>query len=104
MGSNLRVLYLQPAPLFGGAERQAAEQASFLPKLGVDLTLIGGPGEAIAEWMQGAECVRFVHSANFPAWPPQTGLKALTLPFRYWRAGRAAQKEFARIAESAQSE
>ena len=104
MGSNLRVLYLQPAPLFGGAERQAAEQASFLPKLGVDLTLVGGPGEAIAEWMQGADSVRFVHSPDFPAWPPQTGLKALTLPFRYLRAGRAAQKEFTRIAQSARSE
>jgi glycosyltransferase involved in cell wall biosynthesis len=94
--SELRVLYLQPAPLFGGAERQAAEQASFLPQLGVKLTVIGGPGHALADWMAGAPLERFILSSNFPAWPDQRGLKALTLPWRYVACGLRARAEFAR--------
>lgn len=95
--SELRVLYLQPAPLFGGAERQAAEQASFLPRLGVKLTVIGGPGHALADWMAGAPLVRFILSSNFPSWPDQRGLKALTLPWRYVACGLRARAEFARV-------
>lgn len=97
MGSNIRVLYLQPAPLFGGAERQAAEQALFLPPLGFDIVMIGGPGQAIASWMRGAPLARFIHSSNFPAWPPQRGLRALTLLWRYAACGLRAHAEFARV-------
>lgn len=98
-GSRIRVLYLQPAPLFGGAERQAAEQASFLPSFGLDVTLVGGPGEAIATWMRAAHHATFVHSPNFPDWPAQRGLRALTVPFRYIARGLRARAEFARLAE-----
>jgi glycosyltransferase involved in cell wall biosynthesis len=97
-GPRIRVLYLQPAPLFGGAERQAAEQTSFLPTLGLDVTLVGGPGQAIASWMRGATHTTFVHSPHFPAWPPQRGLRALTVPFRYVVCGLRARAEFARLA------
>jgi glycosyltransferase involved in cell wall biosynthesis len=82
--------------LFGGAERQASEQASFLPTFGIDLTLIGGPGEAIESWVLGAPNVKFTRSENFPAWPPQRGLALLSLPWRYVRCGIKARDEFAR--------
>lgn len=91
------MLYLQPAPLFGGAERQAAEQALFLPRLGVKLTVIGGPGAAFAEWMHAAPHARYIHSAHFPSWPPQRGFRALTLPFRYVACGLEARAAFARV-------
>jgi glycosyltransferase involved in cell wall biosynthesis len=97
--ARIRVLYLQPAPLFGGAERQASEQALFLPSLDIDLTVMGGPGTAIAEWMSDAKEARFVHCEHFPAWSPQTGLRALTSPFRYIACGLRARAEFAKVVE-----
>jgi glycosyltransferase involved in cell wall biosynthesis len=100
--STIRVLYLQPAPLFGGAERQASEQALFLPAFGVDMTLIAGPGEAIESWVFKARDVRFTRSQNFPAWSPQRGLQALTLPWRYVMCGIRARDEFARAVASEQ--
>jgi glycosyltransferase involved in cell wall biosynthesis len=98
------VLYLQPAPLFGGAERQAAEQAVFLPKLGVKLTVIGGPGKALADWMSGAHDARYIESAHFPSWPPQRGWRAVSLPFRYVACGLAARTEFARVLREERSD
>ncbi len=90
------MLYLQPAPLFGGAERQASEQALFLPRFGIDLTLIGGPGEVIESWVLDAPDVRFVRSQNFPASSPRGVLGVLTAPWRYVRCGIKARAEFAR--------
>ena len=76
----------------------------FLPRYGVDLTLIGGPGEAIESWVLGAPDVapdvKFTRSENFPAWEPQRGLRALTLPWRYFRCGVRARAEFTRAVES----
>jgi glycosyltransferase involved in cell wall biosynthesis len=94
---RIEVLYLQPSPSFGGAERQAAEQASFLPSFGLDVTLVAGPGDAIATWMRDADRATFVHSPNFPAWSPQRGVRALTLPFRYLACGLRARAEFRRL-------
>lgn len=92
--SRIRALYLQPAPLFGGAERQAAEQASFLPGLGVDVVVVGGPGRVIDEWLQQAPMAKFVHSPNFPGgWPRQEGLAKLTVPFRYVQCGFRSRAE-----------
>jgi glycosyltransferase involved in cell wall biosynthesis len=98
--AKLRVLYLQPAPLFGGAERQVAEQASFLSQQDIELVVVGGPGRALGEWMRGASHEKFVQSANFPAWSPQRGLRALTLPWRYLRCGLKARAEFASLIAS----
>jgi glycosyltransferase involved in cell wall biosynthesis len=99
VGRRIKVLYLQSAVLFGGAERQAAEQAAFLPSFGLDITVVGRPGSAIARWMRGATRASFVRSKNFPAWPPQRGLRALTVPFRYVACGRRARAEFARLVD-----
>jgi glycosyltransferase involved in cell wall biosynthesis len=102
VGPRIRVLYLQPAPLFGGAERQATEQASFLPSFGLAVTVVGGPGDAIATWMRGAAHAGFVHSKNFPSWAPQRGLRALAIPFRYVACGLRARAEFARLVDERQ--
>ncbi len=96
--SRIRALYLQPAPLFGGAERQAAEQASFLPALGVDVVVVGGPGRVIADWMREAPLARFIHSPDFPGgWPRQQGLGMLTVPWRYVACGFRSRAEIARV-------
>jgi glycosyltransferase involved in cell wall biosynthesis len=101
---SIRVLYLQPAPLFGGAERQAAEQALFLPKLGLKVTMIGGPGPVLHDWMNAAHSARYIDSAHFPSWPTQRGLRALSLPFRYIACGLAARAEFARVLAEEQAD
>ncbi len=96
--SRIRALYLQPAPLFGGAERQAAEQALFLPQLGVDVVVVGGPGRVIADWLSEVPKAKFVHSPNFPGgWAPQRGAAKLTVPFRYVQCGFRSRAEIARI-------
>jgi glycosyltransferase involved in cell wall biosynthesis len=70
------------------------EQAAFLPRLGIDMVVIGGPGATIAEWFCGAPRVEFVHSRNFPgAWPAQRYWRRLTLPFRYVQCGLRVFRE-----------
>jgi glycosyltransferase involved in cell wall biosynthesis len=98
--SRIRTLYLQPAPLFGGAERQATEQAMFLPELGVDPIVVGGPGAVIGAWMKRAPAGRFVHSPNFPdTWAHARGLARLTVSWRYIATGLRAQAEFLELVQ-----
>src|SRR5687767_7162656 len=49
---RIRALYLHPAPLFGGAERQAAYAASLWPEFGVDVLPMVGPGQAVVDWLR----------------------------------------------------
>jgi len=96
--SVTRLLYLQPAPLFGGAERQAAEQASYLPRFGVEPTVVAGPGTAIIDWLEAERVANIVPSRNFPGrWPKQRGLGKLTLPFRIVSCGFDARAEWDRL-------
>jgi glycosyltransferase involved in cell wall biosynthesis len=55
--SALRLLYLLPAEGFGGAERQGVYHLTELPRRGVDVTALVGPGEPI---------VRALEEANAP--------------------------------------
>jgi len=97
------LLYLQPAPLFGGAERQAAEQASQLPSFGIDVTVVAGPGSAIIEWLEAKHVPSVVASPHFPGgWPKQRGLLKLTLPYRVLRVGNRARAEFDQIVSRGQ--
>ncbi len=90
----LRVLYLQPAPLFGGAERQAVEQAAALERFGIEVTVVAGPGSAIIDWLEAKSVRRVIKSANFPGgWPKQRGLLKATLPFRVLDCGLRADVE-----------
>ena len=43
----LRLLYVQPAELFGGAERQGVLHISRLPHHGIEVISAVGPGTAI---------------------------------------------------------
>lgn len=86
--NRARVLYLQPAPLFGGAERQAATSASLLPRCGVEVVPVVGPGQAILDWLRERGVEQLVHTPHFPGgWRKQRGILRLTLPFRYFRCG-----------------
>lgn len=92
---RLSLLYLQPAPLFGGAERQAVEQASYLRCFGIDTTVVAGPGIAIIDWLRQEHVTDVVRSRNFPGrWPKQKGILKLTLPFRVVHCGLDAREEF----------
>jgi glycosyltransferase involved in cell wall biosynthesis len=93
--SRLSLLYLQPAPLFGGAERQAVEQASYLRRFGIDTTVVAGPGIAIIDWLRREHVENVIRSRNFPGrWPKQKGIRKLTLPFRVVHCGLDAREEF----------
>jgi glycosyltransferase involved in cell wall biosynthesis len=95
----LRVLYLQPAPLFGGAERQAALTAMLLPQFGVDVLPLVGPGPVVAEWLRECGVREIVETPHFPGgWRKQRGLGRLTLPGRYLQCGLQARAQIAQLA------
>jgi glycosyltransferase involved in cell wall biosynthesis len=100
--SRIRLLYVQPSPLFGGAERQAAEQASYLAEFGFDVTVLAGPGQAIIDWLRENHVGNVIHSANFPGGgAPRTGLRSLTLPFHFLDTGWRVRAEIASIVRRA---
>jgi len=95
----LRALYLQPAPLFGGAERQAALTAMLLPQFGVDVVPLVGPGPVTGNWLRECGVREIVETPHFPGgWPKQRGLGRLTLPGRYLRCGWQAREQMAQLA------
>jgi glycosyltransferase involved in cell wall biosynthesis len=82
----MRVLYLQPAPLFGGAERQAATNVPLLCELGLEVVPVVGPGTAIADWLRERGVSDFVHTDCFPGGGLRPrGLARLSLPHEYRR-------------------
>jgi glycosyltransferase involved in cell wall biosynthesis len=94
----IRALYLQPAPLFGGAERQAALIAMLLPQFGVEVIPLVGPGEVVANWLRECGVREIVETPHFPGgWRKQTGLGRLTLPGRYLRCGVHALADIAAL-------
>jgi glycosyltransferase involved in cell wall biosynthesis len=96
--ARIRLLYVQPAPLFGGAERQAAEQASYLPEFGIDVTVMAGPGQAIIDWLRDSRASHVIHSANFPGGgPPKRGPSRLLVPLSFVTLGLRARAELEQI-------
>ncbi len=94
MTRKIRALYLQPAPLFGGAERQAAIVASLLPELGIEVIPMVGPGNVVVEWLRERGVRDVIHSSAFPGgWAKQRGLRRLSLPWRYVTCGLRARRE-----------
>lgn len=97
---RVRALYIQPAPLFGGAERQAANNIPLLADFGVDVLPFVGPGTAIVDWLRERGVEHFVQSPHFPGgWPKQRGIRRATLPWRYLRCGIDARREMAQLVE-----
>ncbi|HKO93942.1 MAG TPA: glycosyltransferase [Polyangiaceae bacterium] len=96
---SLRALYLQPAPLFGGAERQAALTALLLPQFGIDVVPLVGPGPVAADWLREFGVKGIVQTPHFPGgWRKQRGLSRLTLPGRYLHTGWRARAQMAELA------
>lgn len=101
MSRRITVLYLQPAPLFGGAERQAASLASMLPELGIEVVVMAGPGRVIGEWLSARGVNSVVYSRSFPgAWKKPRHLFWLLEPWRYLVCGFRAQREIRRLLET----
>jgi glycosyltransferase involved in cell wall biosynthesis len=97
-GDRIRALYLQPAPLFGGAERQAAYAASFWPEFGVDVLPVVGPGHAVIDWLHERGVKEFAHTEHFPgSWSKIKGLRRAMLPHRYLLCGVRARAQIAEL-------
>jgi glycosyltransferase involved in cell wall biosynthesis len=94
----VRILYLQPAPLFGGAERQAALTTMLLPRFGVEVFPLVGPGHIVADWLRECGVAEIHETSHFPGgWRKQRGLGRLTLPARYVDCGLRASAEIERL-------
>jgi glycosyltransferase involved in cell wall biosynthesis len=95
---RIRALYLQPAPLFGGAERQAAYAASLWPEFGVDVLPVVGPGQAVVDWLRERGVKEFAHTEHFPGgWAKLSGLRRVKLPHRYLLCGVRARAQIAEL-------
>jgi glycosyltransferase involved in cell wall biosynthesis len=66
---RLRVLYMQPAVDFGGAERQATYLMAGLPRHDIEVSPLVGPGRAIVDELERLG-VRALHHAGLP-WDDQ---------------------------------
>jgi len=82
----LRVLYMQPATDFGGAERQATYLIAGLPRHGIEVVPVVGPGRQILDELErlGVRAIRPVH---FPAdeTAPRSQLQRAALISHYVR-------------------
>ncbi len=78
----LRVLYLQPASSFGGAERQAAQAMSLLPRFGVEVLPVVGPGREILAFLQDAGVEEYVFRRDMPH--DRKGPRDLAAKARLW--------------------
>jgi glycosyltransferase involved in cell wall biosynthesis len=91
---RLRILYLQPSPLFGGAERQLTSMSPLLHHHGIDVLPLVGPGRVIVDWFHEQGVSEVMTTANFPGeWDRLRGPARLTLPFRYVSYGARARAE-----------
>lgn len=84
----MRVLYILPAEGFGGAERQGVVHIANLPKAGVDVLAVTGPGEPIRAELDRAGVGGYLWCTDFPDRTVLArGLMArLARPWRYFRS------------------
>jgi len=75
----MRLLYIQPAEGFGGAERQAVVHIKQLRRMGHTVIPFVGPGHPIEMALQDAGVEDYVHSTHLPTDPPRpmSALRAL---------------------------
>jgi glycosyltransferase involved in cell wall biosynthesis len=64
--TRLRVLYMQPAVEFGGAERQATYLMAGLPRHGIEVVPLVGPGRLLVDELERVG-VRAIHHPGLPA-------------------------------------
>jgi glycosyltransferase involved in cell wall biosynthesis len=95
---RLRVLYVQPSPLFGGAERQLTSISPLLHQHGIDVLPFVGPGHVILDWFSEQAFSGVVASSSFPGeWEKLHGPARLTVPFRYASCGWRARTEMLQL-------
>jgi glycosyltransferase involved in cell wall biosynthesis len=95
---RLRVLYLQPSPLFGGAERQLTSISPLLHQHGIDVLPLVGPGNVILDWFSEQAFSGVVTSSSFPGeWERLRGPARLTVPFRYASNGWRVRAELLQL-------
>jgi glycosyltransferase involved in cell wall biosynthesis len=93
----VRILYLQPSPLFGGAERQLTSITPLLSQYGVDVLPVVGPGHVIVDWLAEQGVSPVIHRSSFLGAPGEArGVPKLTLPLRYLTHGYKARAEIVR--------
>ncbi len=94
----IRVLYLQPAAHFGGAERQAATIVPLLGEFGVEPIPFVGPGREITEWLEARNVDDYVFTRSFPGgWPKPRGVARASLVWRYAECIRQCRRELEQI-------
>ena len=96
--SALRVLYMQPATDFGGAERQATYLIAGLPRHGIEVVPVVGPGASIFDELERLG-VRTIYRAGFPAdeQAPRTMLERGALISHYVRRFFRMSEELAGV-------
>jgi len=73
----MRILYIQPAEGFGGAERQSVVHVKHLRALGHEVVPFVGPGDAIKMALEDAGIHDYVFSSHLPSDPPR--------PLTWWK-------------------
>jgi glycosyltransferase involved in cell wall biosynthesis len=91
---RVRILYLQPSPLFGGAERQLTSITPLLSQYGVDVLPVVGPGHVVVDWFAEQGVSPVIQTSSFLGAPGDArGIDKLTLPLRYLTHGYRARAE-----------
>jgi len=100
MTAALRVLYMQPATDFGGAERQATYLMAGLPRHGIEVVPLVGPGRQLVDEL-AALGVRAHHHGGFPAdeLAPRSQLQRAELVAEWVRAFFHMSTELDRFVE-----
>jgi glycosyltransferase involved in cell wall biosynthesis len=80
---SVRVLYLQPASSFGGAERQGAQAMGLLPRFGIEVVPVVGPGREILAFLDDAGVHSFIFRKDLPH--DLKGPRDLPEKFSLWR-------------------
>lgn len=91
----MRLLYIQPAEGFGGAERQAVVHIKHLRRMGHTVIPFVGPGHPIEMALQDAGIDDYVHSTNLPTDPPRpmSALRAMRHAIELVTSWRPASRE-----------
>ncbi len=96
----MRLLYILPAEAFGGAERQGVVHIANLPRAGIEVVPVVGPGLPILGQLERAGVRDYVHFSEFPAINVEARgpLTSLWRPFGYLWKWRKSVKQLIALA------